>query len=379
MRTVLRIAGHVARIVVGITFIFSGLVKGIDPWGSSYKFIDYFNALGIEWLSWSAFPLGMLLAFAEFLIGVTLLFAMNVRIFSWGALIFMLFFTPLTLWIAIANPVTDCGCFGDALVISNWETFYKNVVLIILALVVFLLRKRLKPLLGPVSSILGYLSILAYGIVVGYSAWHEPVLDFRPYKVGVNIIEAMTIPEDAEHDVYENIFYYKNKQTGEVHRFTEADYPWQDTDNWEFERMDEPRLIKQGFRPAIKAFNVETRDGDNIYDFFLYDEQYVFMLVAYDITASDRRNQDKINTLATWAMEQGFSFICLTSSLFEVCDQFAAETGAPYEFFHADEIDLKTMIRSNPGLLVLKGGTIVAKYSRNQIPTVEEFRSGFLK
>ncbi len=376
---VMRILGHIARILVGITFIFSGFVKGIDPWGSAYKFIDYFMAMGLDWLSWSAFPLGVILAFAEFLIGAALLFGINVRFFSWGALIFMAFFTPLTLWIAVTNPVTDCGCFGDALVISNWETFYKNIVLIILAILVFIQRHQLKPILKKVSPVLGYLTIAAYVAIVWHSYMHEPVLDFRPYKVGVNIIDAMTIPEDAEHDVYENIFYYKNKNTGEVKRFTEENYPWQDPDNWEFESMDEPRLIKQGYRPPIKAFNVETREGDNIYDFFLYDEEYVFMLIAYDINKSSRKNQDRINSLASWAMEEGYSFICLTSSLFDDCDRFAAETGAPYEFFHADEIDLKTMIRSNPGLIVLKGGTIVAKYSRNDIPSPEEFRAEFLK
>lgn len=371
--------GHLARIVIGITFIFSGFVKGIDPWGSAYKFIDYFMAMGIEGLAWAAFPLGVLLAFAEFLIGVAMLFAINVRFFSWGALLFMLFFTPLTLWIAIANPVTDCGCFGDAWVITNWETFYKNVVLIILSVVVFLQRKKLKPLMGKLDPALGFLVIGAYMVVVGWSYYHEPVLDFRPYKVGVNIVEAMTIPEDAPHDVYENIFYYRNKNTGEVKKFTEENYPWQDTVTWEFDSMDEPLLISQGYRPPITTFNVETRDGDNIYDFFLYDEKYVFMLIAYDINKSSRKNQPQINELANWALGEGYSFICLTSSLFSETDRFAEETGAPYEFFNADEIDLKTMIRSNPGLLVLKGGTIVAKYSRNDIPSPEEFKAEFLK
>jgi uncharacterized membrane protein YphA (DoxX/SURF4 family) len=371
--------GHLARIVIGITFIFSGFVKGIDPWGSAYKFVDYFMAMGIEWLSWTAFPLGVLLAFAEFLIGVAMLFAINVRFFSWGALLFMLFFTPLTLWIAIANPVTDCGCFGDAWVITNWETFYKNVVLIILSVVVFLQRKKLKPLMGKLDPALGFLVIGAYMVVVGWSYYHEPVLDFRPYKVGVNIVEAMTIPEDAPHDVYENIFYYRDKNTGEVKKFTEDNYPWQDTVNWVFDSMDEPLLISQGYRPPIKTFNVETRDGENIYDFFLYDEKYVFMLIAYDINKSSRKNQPKINELANWALGEGYSFICLTSSLFSESDRFAEETGAPYEFFNADEIDLKTMIRSNPGLIVLKGGTIVAKYSRNDIPSPEAFKAEFLK
>lgn len=375
----MKVIAHIARILVGITFIFSGFVKGIDPWGSAYKFIDYFKVMGLETLEWSAFPLGMLLSFAEFLIGVTLLFAINVKLFSWGALIFMAFFTPLTLWIAVKNPVTDCGCFGDALVISNWETFYKNVVLIILAMIVFVWRRKLKPFSVKVCHSAGYLTIAAYILIVGYSSYHEPLIDFRPYKVGVNIPEAMAMPEDAPQDVYENIFYYKNKNTGEVEKFTEENYPWNDTLNWVFDSMEEPRLISKGYTPPIKNFVVETREGDNIYDFFLFDENYVFMLVAYDINKSSRKNQDKINNLANWASAEGYSFICLTSSLFDDCDRFAVETVAPYEFFHADEIDLKTMVRSNPGLLVLKNGTIVAKYSRNAIPTPEELTSGFLK
>lgn len=370
--------GHIARIVVGITFIFSGFVKGIDPWGSAYKFVDYFAAMGIDWLSWSAFPLGVILAFAEFLIGVALLFAINIRFFSWGALLFMLFFTPFTLWVAIANPVADCGCFGDAWVISNWETFYKNVILLILSIVVFIQRKYIKPILGKISPVLGYIVLFAYAIIVGYSYYHEPVIDFRPYKVGVNIVEAMTIPDGAPQDVYENIFFYRNKNTNEVKRFTEEDYPWQDTDNWEFESM-ESNLISQGYSPSIKSFSVNTREGENIYDFFLYDQEYVFMLIAYDINKSSRKNQPQINKLANWAIGEGYSFICLTSSLFDDCYRFAEATGAPYEFFHADEIALKTMIRSNPGLIVLKGGTIVAKYSRNAIPSPERFINEFLK
>lgn len=370
---------HISRIIVGITFIFSGFVKGIDPWGSAYKFLEYFKAMGLQELSWSAFPLGMLLALAEFLIGVGMLCNVRIKLSSLGALLFMIFFTPLTLWIAVKNPVTDCGCFGDALVISNWETFYKNIVLIILSILVFVRRKKIHPGTAKFNYSVAGLITAFYVVAVSWSTYHEPVMDFRPYKVGVNIPEAMAIPEGAPGDVYENIFYYRNKGTGEVKRFTEENYPWQDTINWVFDSMEEPRLIKKGFTPSIKAFNVETREGENVYDFFLYDENYVFMLIAYDINTSQRKNQGRINRLAEWALDEGYSFICLTSSLYDDCDRFAEETGAPYEFFHADEIDLKTMIRSNPGLIVLKGGTIVAKYSRNAIPSPEDFRDQFLK
>ncbi len=374
----MKIVKHIARILIGITFIFSGFVKGIDPWGSTYKFTDYFNAMGLEWMLWAAFPLGVLLALAEFTIGVTLLFNIFTRFFSWMALLFMAIFLPLTLWVAIKNPVTDCGCFGDALVISNWATFYKNVVLIILAIIVVIYRKDMKSLIGQkVANILGVAFILAYGVIVFYSYNHLPIIDFRPYKVGVNIQEGMQVPENAPKDVYKNIFYYKNKNTGKVKKFTEENYPWRDTLNWAFDNM-ESKLVKEGYHAPIHDFRIETPDEENIADFFLNDENYVFMLVAYRLDKSSRKSQERINDLANWATESGMSFFCLTSSLPDESTAFAEETGAPYEFFNCDEITLKTIIRSNPGLVLLKGGTIMGKWHYNDIPTPEELKKEFM-
>lgn len=374
----MKIIKHLARILVGITFIFSGFVKGIDPWGSAFKFTDYFNAMHLEWLQWAAFPLGVLLSFAEVAIGVALLFNTFLRFFSWLALIFMVFFTGLTLWIAIENPVTDCGCFGDALVISNWETFYKNLILIALTIIVLIYRKNMKGWPGKKAGLtLSVLSVVVYATIVFHSYNHLPVFDFRPYKVGVNIPDAMATPADAPQDVYENIFYYKNKNTGEVEQFTEENYPWQDTDNYEFHDM-ESFLIQEGYEPPIHDFRIETPEGDNIIDFFLYDDNYVFMLIAYDLNKSSLKPQEEINTLANWAMDQGMAFICLTSSLPYESAEFAEKHGAPYEFFNTDEITLKTIVRSNPGLMVLKNGTIVAKYHYNDIPSPKDFELEFI-
>jgi uncharacterized membrane protein YphA (DoxX/SURF4 family) len=369
---------HFARLVVGLTFIFSGFVKGIDPWGSAYKFTDYFNAMHMEWLLWAAFPLGVLLAFTEFAIGIALLFNVFLRFFSWLALIFMVFFTGLTLWISIENPVTDCGCFGDVLVLTNWETFYKNMVLIVLTVIVFVYRNSMKGLPGKKAGFaLSGLSFIVYAAFVIHSYNHLPVFDFRPYKVGVNIPEAMAIPTDAPQAVYENIFYYKNKNTGEVEEFTEENYPWQDSVNYEFYDM-ESNLIEEGYVPPIHDFRIETPEGDNIIDFFLYDENYVFMLIAYDLNKSSTKPQEKINTLANRAAEHGMSFICLTSTLPDESRAFAEANNAPYEFFNCDEITLKTIVRSNPGLMVIKDGTIAAKYHYNDIPTPAEFEQEFV-
>ncbi|MCY1719147.1 DoxX family protein [Prolixibacteraceae bacterium Z1-6] len=374
----MKIVKHISRILFGIVFIFSGFVKGIDPLGSTYKFTDYFHALGMEWLIWAAFPLGVLLAFGEFAIGVAFLFNWWMRLFSWLGLLFMAFFTPLTLWIALKNPVTDCGCFGDALVISNWETFYKNLVFIGLAIIAVLNRNwfanQIKTKLPAVLSILTF--VVYFGIVF-HSYNHLPLFDFRPYKIGTNIPDAMSTPEGAQKEVYENIFYYKNKNTGEVQKFTEENYPWQDTTNWVYDNL-ESILVQKGYEPPIHDFTIETPEGDNISDFFIYDEQYVFMLVAYDLAKSETKSQENINTLAGWAMEQGLSFICLTSSLHDEAMAFAEVNSAPYEFFNCDEITLKTMIRSNPGLIVLKDGTIMGKWHYNDIPTPEEFEAEFM-
>ena len=176
----MNIVKHITRILFGVVFIFSGFVKGIDPWGSAYKFTDYFNAMGLEWLIWAAFPLGVVLAFAEFAIGVAFLFNWGMRLFSWLGLAFMVFFTPLTLWIALKNPVTDCGCFGDALVISNWETFYKNLALIVIALLVFWKRNELNENIKTKIPLgLSLVSFLVYFGIVFYSFNHLPIFDFR--------------------------------------------------------------------------------------------------------------------------------------------------------------------------------------------------------
>ena len=374
----MKVVKHFSRIVVGIVFVFSGFVKGIDPWGSAYKFTDYFNAMHLEWLIWTALPMGILLAFAEFAIGVALLSNIFMRFTSWLALLFMIFFTGLTLWIAIANPVTDCGCFGDAIVISNWETFYKNIVLILLTIIIFIYRNNMKGLPGKKA---GYmLSIILAAVYAGfvvYSYNHLPVFDFRPYKVGVNIHEAMSVPADAPQDEYENIFYYVNNNTGEVERFTEENYPWQDTLNYSFHDL-ESILVQKGYEPPIHDFTIETPEGDDIIDFFLYADNYVFMLIAYDLSKSSLKSQEKINTLANWALGNEMEFICLTSSLPGDSEAFARENGAPYEFFNTDEITLKTIVRSNPGLMVVKDGIIVAKYHYNDIPSPEEFQQNFI-
>ena len=369
----MKILWHVARVLLGLVFIFSGFVKGIDPWGMAYKFTDYFTAWGMEALSPFAFMLGVLLSLSEFIIGIALIVNVFISFFSLVALLFMAFFTVVTLIVAIQNPVTDCGCFGDALILTNWQTFSKNIVFLAMAMVVFFFRKRYKPLnFQPVATVMAVVTIAVFGYLISYSYNHLPIIDFRPYKIGANIAEGMQVPPDAPTDVYKNTFFYKNKKTGKTQKFSEDDYPWQDTLTWEFVSMDDPVLVQKGYEPPIHNFFIETPEGEDIKDFFLYDENYTFFWISHNIEKADLSKMEKLNELASSAMNKGMNFIGLTSSLPENIEKFRAEHGVPFEIFNADEITLKTMIRANPGLMLLKNGTVMDKWHYNDFPDMEE-------
>lgn len=360
------------RILLGITFIFSGFVKGIDPLGTTYKFTDYFNAFGTEWATAFSFTLAILQAIAEFGIGVALLLNYRTKLFSWFSLIFMVFFLPLTLWIALKNPVTDCGCFGDALILTNWETFYKNVVLTAIAVLVFIYRNEYKNRVNIrfQHSYMGLIMIL-FGVTMYYSYNHLPIIDFRPYKISTNIIEGMEIPADAPQDEYKTTFVYKSKNTGEEKEFDETNYPWQDTDNWQYV-SSESKLVKEGYHAPIHDFTIENEYGEDIKDFYLLDPNYTFILVAYNLDKYKAENQDAINTLAQEALNRGMNFFCLTASTEDLINEFKEEYLPPYEFFACDEITLKTIIRSTPGLVLTKDGTIIDKWHWRDIPQINK-------
>lgn len=369
----MKVLWHIVRLLLGLVFIFSGFVKGIDPWGSAYKFTDYFTAWGMESLSPLALALGVLLSATEFITGLALVANVFVAFFSWVALLFMGFFTAITLVVAVSNPVTDCGCFGDALILTNWQTFWKNIVFLAFAAHVFFYRKTYMPARQSlVAVIMSGATVLVFAYLVDYSYNHLPIIDFRPYKIGANIPQGMLIPENAPREVYENTFYYKNKLTGKQERFTQENYPWQDSLNWEFVSMDS-KLIQKGYEPPIQNFTIETPDGEDIRDFFLYDENYTFILVAYDLAKADKSKTEQIKFLSHYALDTGMNFIGLSSTSFDEAEQFVLANEFPFEFFNCDEITLKTIIRSNPGLVLLKNGTIVDKWHNNDIPTVDEF------
>ena len=370
----MRLVKNLCRIIVGIVFIYSGFVKGIDPLGSDYKFTDYFNAFGMGWMNATTLFFSFALSLAEFLIGIALLFNLWVSRMAWGSLLFMAFFTPLTLVLALTNPVSDCGCFGDAMILTNWQTFWKNIILFLLAIMIFVYRKEYKSSLSLMGQF-SFLTLAGAGMLCLsiYCYRHLPVLDFRPYAVGKNITEGMRLPEGAKPDQYEVTLKYKNKQTGEIRSFTEENYPWQDTLNWEYESSSE-RLVKKGYITPIHDLVIEHPTLGNITEEILEDDNYTILAVAYNLNQSDTQYQPAINRLAEYAREKGIRFYGLTSSSERDIEAYKKRNHVPYEFCTADEIQLKTMIRSNPGVIILREGTILDKWAGKDVPDVKELQ-----
>ncbi|RHV96122.1 BT_3928 family protein [Culturomica massiliensis] len=365
---------NICRILIGLVFIFSGFVKGIDPLGSDYKFTDYFNAFGMSWMNFSALFFSFLLSMAEFIIGICLFLNIKTKLASWGALLFMAVFTPLTLILAIKNPVTDCGCFGDALVLTNWETFFKNIILLVMVLLVFFNRNRFKSIFNVLEqSVILTGSIIFMFCIEMYSYRHLPILDFRPYAVGANITEGMTTPEGAPHDEYSTTLKYKNKNTGEIKEFDESNFPWQDTLNWEFHSSSQ-KLLKEGYKAPIHDFVIEHPEYGDITEEVLNDDDYTFLVVSYKLSKASAEAQDKLNKLAAYASENGYRFYGLTASNADEITDFVHKYNVNYSFCATDEIQLKTVIRSNPGLVLLKKGTIIDKWGHRDIPDADELK-----
>lgn len=365
---------NLCRILVGLLFIYSGFVKGVDPLGSDYKFTDYFNAFGMGWMGFSALFFSFLLSLAEFLIGVCLFLNIKTKWAAWGALLFMAVFTPLTLILAIKNPVTDCGCFGDALILTNWETFWKNIVLLIMTLMIFYKRDKFRSIFNVLEqTVIMMCTIVLMLCIEFYSYRHLPIIDFRPYAIGKNISEGMSIPEGAQHDEYQVTLQYKNKNTGEIKDFNEQNYPWQDTLNWEYHSSSE-KLIKEGYKAPIHDFVIEHPAQGNITDEVLQDDTYTFLAISHNINKACPENQERLNKLAAYAQEKGYRLYGLTASNADEVKKYSEANHVPYDFCSTDEIQLKTIVRSNPGLILLKKGTVIDKWGHRDLPEVDEIQ-----
>jgi uncharacterized membrane protein YphA (DoxX/SURF4 family) len=367
----------IARILFGVTFVFSGFVKAVDPVGFAYKIEDYLISFQLlEFIPLAlAFAVGLILL--EFLLGVFILLGLYRKITTTLVLLFMLVMTPMTLYIALANPVEDCGCFGDALVISNWATFYKNIVLLSFTIVIVVYRNRIKPLFSAKSKhfVLGFVFLFSLLFCL-YNILYLPIMDFRPYKVGVNIPEQM---EDdlSNGDVYENIYIYK--KDGVEEEFTEDNFPWEDS-TYTFVDYTS-KLIKEGEKPLIDEFHIIAYSQDDSGAFItsgditddVLDKPIILFVVSLSLNKSSEKAMKQIVVLADHVANQNINLIIATSSDIKVVEEWHKKWDSPnVSYAQMDELTLKTIVRSNPGLLLLNKGTIQNKWSSRNLPSVSK-------
>lgn len=354
-----------SRILLGAVFVFSGFVKAIDPLGSTYKIHDYLMAFGggFAQLTSLAFPAAIALSTLELLIGLCFLFKIKLKLTSIIALVFMGVMLPLTFYIALKNPVTDCGCFGDALKIGNWATFYKNVVLLILVLLVLVYHRKMRNLFLP--GVEWTVILLFIGISVGLSVYtyrHLPMIDFLPYKVGVNIPEAMKVPEGKPLDKYDTKLIYE--KDGVQKEFTIENYPQNDS-TWKF--IDQKTtLVSKGYEPPIHHFEITDAQGNHLTDEIIHYPGIVNLVVMHNLTQSAKAGLDKAEVLYEQSKKRGEQFYALTGSSDEDIAKFVSENKVSFPFYKADPTTLKTIIRANPGFVQIKNGTITGKWNWRQ-------------
>ena len=357
---------NLCRLVVALTFIFSGFVKAVDPIGTQIKIEDYFAAwhLGEYMPEMLALLASVLLSATEFTLGMLLLFAIRRRLVTRLIMTFMAVMTPLTLWLAISNPVSDCGCFGDAIVLSNWQTFFKNVVITAATAVLLPNALRMPRLVSRSTQwlVINY-TILFVLALSGYSLYMLPPFDFRPYYVGADIRKGMEIPEGAEQPKFETTFILE--KDGQRREFELDNYP---DSTWTF--IDSRTVeISKGYVPPIHDFSITRCDnGDDITDEVIDSKGYTMLLIAPYLEKSDNMQFNDINRIYDYARENKVPFYCLTASSDKEIERWKDMTGAEYPFCLTDATTLRTVIRSSPGLVVIHNGRIIGKWSHNALP-----------
>ena len=373
-----------SRLFVGLLFIVSGLIKANDSLGFSYKLDEYFTVFGMEWLAPFALAISMFICILEVVLGVAVILGTQIKTVSWSLLSLIIFFTFLTFYSAYFNKVTDCGCFGDAVKLTPWESFTKDIILLVFILIIFWKRNSIKSIFNVAKAdwVVSAFSTIAITSFSFYCLWHLPVKDFRPYAIGKSIPEQMKVPEGAPPDVYETKLIYKNVNSGEEKELLQEEYMknWEDYEEEKgWKHLDtRSTLIKKGFEAKIHDFKISDFEGNDYTDDFLYDPDYIFILISYDINKTNKKAHTKFNEFAAACFSHGASVIGLTASSYNIVEDFRHETQAMYDYYNADEITLKTIIRSSPGLVLLKNGVIINKWHYNDIPPFEEIKSSYL-
>ena len=323
-----KLAVNIARLILAVAFILSGFVKAVDPLGTQYKIQDYLVAMGLGRLipDFMTLSASVLLSTLEFILGICLLFAIRRRMVSKIVLVLMAAMTLLTLWLALTDSISDCGCFGDALVLTNWQTFWKNIVLLTAAVIVWRYPLLMPRLIGETNQwiVMNYSGVFILLVIAGRSLYTLPQFDFRPYHVGTDLRQG-----------------------------------WQ-------------RMMEGEDSPYAEFFMELTDEGEDITEDVLNREGYTFLLVSPHLEQADDSQLDALNQIYEYSLDNGYPFYCLTASTEKGINHWRNITGAEYPFCNTDDITLKTIIRSNPGLLLLKNGVIIRKWSHNNLPDEQD-------
>lgn len=372
-----------SRIFVGILFIFSGLIKANDTLGFGYKLEEYFDVFHLSFLSPFATAIAMLLCILEIVLGALLLLGFWNKKVAGGLLAIIIFFTFLTFVSAAFKVVTSCGCFGDAIPLTPWQSFYKDLVLLVFIVYIFINRKKINPVsTNPLLQIAGLGIIVAVSFLFTlYTYTYLPVIDFLPYKVGTSIPDAMKIPEGATPDQYLIMYKLKNKATGAEKEMSDKDYLksgiWKDN-NWEIKGDPVQQLISKGYEPKIKDLVISDASGTNYTKELLGNPYYNIIIVAYNLSQTNENAIGKLNAITMDAAEQyNIRTVLLTSNSAQDAQAFSKRNKLLSEIFYADAVPLKSMVRASPGILLLKNGVVINKWSYHSMPSFDQLKSKY--
>ncbi len=363
----MKILAQISRILVGVLFIISGFIKANDPLGFSYKLDEYFEVFHLPWMTHVSLVLAVLICAYEIGLGIALLLGSRMKFTAWSLLLLIIFFTFLTFYSWKFDAVKDCGCFGDALHLTPLQSFSKDLVLLVLILFIFAKRNDIKPLFGESGSnwlaYFGFAGSLFFSI---YCFRHLPIIDFRPYAIGKSIPDGMKLPPNAKTDSVLMVFTYE--KDGKKMELTTDQLGVVDSTYKYIDRKD--KVIREGDKAAIHDFTIVTPDGTDVTADVLSMDN-VFLLIAYDIAHSDEEVQGKVNDFVALCQKDGVEFIGLSSSLPKEVEAFRHKHNSTFEYYSTDATTLKTMIRSNPGLMFLQKGVVKAIWHLNDFPTYD--------
>lgn len=373
-----KVALNFSKWFVGVLFIFSGLIKANDPLGFGYKLQEYFDVFHLSFLNGWATGIAIILCVLEIVLGALLLLGFWRNQVAKGLLALIIFFTFLTFVSAAFKVVTSCGCFGDAIPLTPWQSFTKDLILLVLIGYLFVNRSKITPVTTHPGWQRGlFAAVLVASLLFGTFTYNYlPVIDFLPYKVGANIPQSMKIPAGAAADEFLIMYQLKNKATGETKTMSDKDYLkleiWKD-DNWEVVGTPEKKLIKKGYDIKIKDLLITDASGTDYTKELIENPYYNLVIVAYDLKDTNVKAIAEMNALALNAAEQfNIRTILLTSNAAQDADVFSKKMKLFMEVFYADAVPLKSMVRANPGVLLLKNGVVINKWHYHTLPSFNQ-------